>query len=136
MCNYADENGSKCIVSKTVRHFPQYFRGSADENNQWASRLWKSRESFLDSSGKVINKCHTVFEGFKRVYLEARSGRGRPITRWLRALHIDLRAEFDRLSKLGVRFNMRMLRHLAIVLINESTSVAYHNNMKDAKSGK
>ena len=29
MCNYADKNGSKCIASKTLRHFPQYFRGRA-----------------------------------------------------------------------------------------------------------
>ena len=47
-----------------------------------------------------------------------------------------MRAEFDRLRKLGVKFNKRTLRHFATVLINISTSDAYHNNMKDAKSGK
>ena len=49
---------------------------------------------------------------------------------------MDLRAEFDRLRKLGVKFNIRTLRHFAIVLINESTSDTYHDNMKDAKYGK
>ena len=142
MCNYADENGSKCIAPKTVRPFPQYFRGSADANNQRESRLWTSRESVLNSSRKVIKTGSTTSvtryskNGFKRVYLKARSGRGWPITPWVTALHMDLRAEFNRLGKLGMKFNMRTLRHLAIVLINESTSDAYHNNMKDAKSGK
>ena len=141
MCNYTDENGSKCIASKTVRHFPQYSRGSADANNQRASRQWKSRESFLHSSGKVIKTGGTTSvtryskNGSKRVYLKGLSGRGRPITPWVRALHMDLRAEFVRLRKLGVKFNMCTLRHLAIVLINDSISDAYHKNMKDAKSG-
>ena len=49
---------------------------------------------------------------------------------------MELSAEFEHLRTLGVKFNMRTLRHLAVVLIHESTSDAYRNNMKDAKSVK
>lgn len=42
----------------------------------------------------------------KRVNLKAREGRGVKRAAWVNALHFDLRSEFDRLRKLGVKLNL------------------------------
>lgn len=134
-------NGSKHISVRTVRNFPELFRSSHNANITRASRLWKQRSEYPDEGDRsnlrgetsVVSRQTKI--GLKRVNLKAREGRGRKRASWVKALHADLRDEFDRLRKLGVKFNHRTLRALAQQLLADSNSEAYSSNMVDPRSG-
>lgn len=138
----ADEEGESKIASKTVREFPQYFRGTPNANITRAVRLWKQRGDYTSVNGDVEFRGSTTavtrntMDGFKRVYLKARKGRGRKRQAWVEALHIDLRSEFDRLRKLGVKFNLNTLRSLALHVLSTSETMAYSRNMLDPLTDK
>lgn len=133
----AEEEGVAKIASKAVRHFPQHFRGSVNANLQRATRLWKSRNEFILSLGGSSNLAtpstisRNTKDGHKRVSLKAKAGRGKKRQPWVEALHYDLRAEFDRLRKLGVKFNLNTLRSLALEVLDKSESPLYSRNMLD-----
>lgn len=63
--------------------------------------------------------------------LKSRAERGRRRASWVETLYLDLRYEFDRLSKLCVKFNLTTVRHLALEVLNNSSSTAYNRNMFD-----
>ena len=66
--------------------------------------------------------------------MKARKGRGRKRAAWVIALHEDLRSEFDRLRKVGVKFNLTKIRHLALDLLRSNENEAYSRNMIDPRS--
>eukprot|EP00171_Calliarthron_tuberculosum_P001361 IDg1361t1 len=106
------------------------------------SRLWKTRQQIIadqrraGNQGIPLSLTRVTRAGFKRVYVKARSGRGRKRAAWVAALHDDLLVEFERLRKSGLKFNARVLRLLAVHMINVSNSDLYHTSMRDQKSGK
>ena len=74
--------------------------------------------------------------GFKRVYIKARSGRGRKRATWVSSLHDDLLQDFEELRKTGMKFNATLLPHLALHLIGQSRNDRYNKHMRDTESGK
>lgn len=140
MTQHVLENGETHIASKTVRHFPQYFRASENANLTRAKRLWTSRAEYTAHDGTCsthgVNTSITRVTsiGPKRVRLKAKPGRGRKRAQWVSALYEDLRDEFDRLRKLGVKFNMVTLKHLALDLLQNSSNDAYNANILDPRS--
>lgn len=120
MLETAQSDGSKHIASKAIRQFPSFFRSSINSNLTKASRLWKTRQEYTNDEGKVLLRGTTstitrvTLRGCKRVNVKDRSGRGRERTAWVSALHDALVSEFHRLRKLGVKFNCKTLRSLAI----------------------
>lgn len=128
MMQEADKNGDKFIASKAVRNFLLLFTKNTTANLTKASRLWKTRFEFFDSNNCVVTRGITSTvtrvsrDGLKRVYLKAKSGRGRKRPQ-------DLVTEFERLRKLGVNFNAKNLRSLAIHLLENSTSDNYNSVM-------
>lgn len=57
------------------------------------------------------------------------SGLGRKRKAWVEALHQDVRIEFDRLRKLGVKFNLRTIRALANFILDSGGNEAYSRNL-------
>ena len=54
----------------------------------------------------------------------------------MEALYQDVRSEFDRLRKLGVKFNLRTLRALANFILDSGGNEAYSRNLIDPLSGR
>lgn len=140
MRSLVDENGDKNLASKTVRQFPNFFKGSPNANLMRAKRLWADRDKYPrrapgePSPGPSTSLTRVSKVGLQRCRLKARSGRGRKRALWVEALHADLREEFDRLRKLGVKFNLTTLRYLALHILTNSSNDAYSMNMVDPRS--
>lgn len=140
MMTEAATNGERHIAAKSIRQFPQFFRSSLNANITRASRLWKARLQYVNDNGDFTLRGTTstvtriTKAGPKRVQLKARAGRGSKRAKWVDALHLDLREEFDRLRKLGVKFNLTTLRHLALDMLRASENEAYSFNMVDPRS--
>lgn len=64
--------------------------------------------------------------------LKASVGRGPKRTAWLKALHADLRPEFERLRRLGVKSNIFTFRTLTMEITCNSKSEA--NSMNEINS--
>lgn len=138
MINNASENGEKNICARAVKEFPSLFRSTPNANIKRAMRLWKGRDSFTFAStnkSNLLSITKNTRRGLKRVNLKAHKGRGRKRESWVEALHKDLREEFDRLRKLGVKFNHSTLRLLAMGLLKNSTNSEYASTMIDPRSG-
>ena len=54
--------------------------------------------------------------------------------KWVEGLHKDFREEFERLSKLGVKFNLRTLRLLALDVLRSGNGEEYSTNKLEPKS--
>lgn len=136
------EHGEARIASKAVRKFPEFFRAGSNANIVRATRLWKSRRDYEDENGSVVRRgastsiTRMTKEGPRRVRMKARIGRGRRRLSWVEALQCDLREEFDRLRKLGVKFNLNTLRSLALQVLRTSENNAYSSNMIDPRTEK
>lgn len=135
MVETVSREGEKHLSSKTVDAFPQYFRSSRNAALMKALRLWRNRAEFCNGEGDVnLRGTSSTFTrvaggGVKRVNMKALSGRGPKRVAWVNALHKDLVLEFDRLRRLGVKFNMKTLRALASSMIQNSESPKYSMNM-------
>lgn len=142
MCQETAQNGQEKIASKTIRQFPTLFRSNTKANLIRASRLWKNRDDFITAQGRVQKRGVTssitrvTSNGHRRVYTKARAGRGRKRAEWVQCMHEDLVSEFDRLRKLGVKFNLKVLRQLARSMVETSEKDAYFSEMKDPASGR
>lgn len=69
--------------------------------------------------------------GPKRVYMKPKYGLGRKHAKWVSVLYEYLLGQFDSPRKLGVRFNMVMIKHIAFDLFHNSTNGAYSANNLD-----
>ena len=67
--------------------------------------------------------------------MKARRERGRKRPQWVLSLYHDWRTEFDRLRKLGVKFNYRSLRALGQYLLDSGNSDEYHPSVLLAWKG-
>ena len=119
-----------------------FFRGNENANNAKACRLWKCREDIANYSCGRDNRGHPVSitrvtrAVFKRVYVKARAGRSLKPAGWVEVLHVALPEGLERLRKSGLEFNGNLLRHLAMHLVHESSTMTYHKNTRDTKSEK
>lgn len=140
MTTEASNNGENRLMSKTVRMFPQFFKGSQSANHMRARRLWNDRALLSQQVGTGDSKklqssiSRVTSVGRQRCRLKAQHGRGRKRTAWVLALHEDLRAEFDRLRRLGVKFSISTLQELALHILCNEGSDAYSRNMLDPRS--
>lgn len=134
----ADEHGEHKIASRTVTNFPQFFRGSVNANLTRASRLWKARANYSDENTRNESSVITrvTKNGPRMVRMKARAGRGRRRVEWVDALQNDVRSEFDRLRKLGVKFNISSLHSLTLRILSTSENPEYSANMIDPLSDK
>lgn len=90
-------------------------------------------------NGKTGNGLYSYVatnNGLKVHVAKSISGRGRRVTPWVSALHVESLEEFERLRKLGVKFNAGLFRELVLNIISESDSLLFGSTAKDPKSGK
>ena len=138
----SEQYGNKHIRSRAVAQFPHLFRGSSNANVAKASRLWKDRDNYLyttDSGRSTLRGFHATitrrFLGTRaRVDLKARKGRGRKRAPWVLALQRNWVEEFNRLRKLGVKFNYKNLQSLGKHLLENSSSDEYNSLMLDSRT--
>ena len=132
--------GIQCIASKVVNKFPVLFRGTCNANLVRASWLWRLRSDFTEANGEVLCGGKTMSvtcvscNEFKRVYVKARSARGRKRGPWVLALRRDLVDEFERLRKLGVKFNLQNWRALGVHIVEQSCKSSYSRNFVDPRT--
>lgn len=137
-----EEQGEKNIASKAVKNFPLLFRTSLNADIRRAVRLWADRNKYEGENGDVITVGSTscirrnTTNGMKQVRLKAGTGRGRKRAAWVEALHIELREEFDRLRRVGVKFNLNTLRLLAKSIHANVENPTYGPSHVDERSGK
>lgn len=119
------------IASRTVRKFPQHFRGNIKANLAKALGWFKERECILAvPDHEVARVSHRVFRrrlangkggvARKDIIVKAGSGRGWNQLPWSVSVQNTLITEFARLSRAVLKFNGVILRMLAKkILINE-----------------
>ena len=137
MVDATSTDGAKRNASRAIHRFPMQFRGNENANSGKETRLWAAREAFLSYS-RIVDNRGIPFSitpvkgvGFKRVFIMARTVRGRKRAAWVEALHIALQENFDRFQKTGLKFNANLLCHLALCLVRESSNADYQTNMID-----
>lgn len=84
------------------------------------SKVQNDGEEF--SCGKISSIIRMTKGDVKRIYLEARSGRGKKRATWVDEMFMSLRDEFERIRKLGVKFKLKSLQLLAKKILSENTS--------------
>lgn len=136
-----DPEGEHRIVSETVRAFCNYYKGPRIANHMRTRRLWKDRTSLFESektvSGQVgqTSVTRVTDVGRQRYQMKARPGRGRKRKTWVEAFREDLREEFDRLRRLGVKFSISTLLVLSMHVLRNGFRDAYSRNMIDPRTG-
>ena len=113
MLREIERRGSdKFIVLKSVRRFPEHFRGTEKTNLGVASRWYKDREAILSvPDDEVMSVSHRVKRkrgadvsasmARKDMLVKSEKGRGRKIAPWTVDVHKNRVAEFQRLTKTG-----------------------------------
>lgn len=116
------KGGIKGLFAQAVDEFPEIFRSKTrNANLTKATRWWKRRETLLRLPRGVRELSAKREQGRSRVNKKALKGRGRQRSEWVAWLYPQLLDEFDRLRKLGLKFDASMLRQLAIRLLKTST---------------
>jgi len=112
------------IASKAVDHFPLIFtQRTRTANRGKAGRCWRTRTVFLANIKLPKNKPKYVTSRNpkevikKQIGIKALSGRGRQRKEWTTIIHTAMLNEFDRLRKLGVKFNGSLLQEMALNLL-------------------
>lgn len=130
----------KKIPSQAVAHFPEYFRGNRNANLQRAMRYWNQRDSIISAykpngvRGNDLYHATPTLAGVHVRISKAAKGRGRKRAEWVSALYCDLKSEFERLCKLGVKFNMGLLKQLSLRLVSLDENDKCNNQTTDPKS--
>lgn len=115
------ENGLEKLMSRTFAQFPGTFRGGYHANFMRAKRWWFDREALLNADeDNRMSMNFSQVNVSRKVLLKAKKGRGRKTEQWVLWLHEELRSEFDRLRKAGVKFSPRLLKLLAKLIVKDS----------------
>ena len=141
MIHSADQIVQKGVCARAARQFPQYFRRTEKANLQRASCYWKSRCKILESYKPMRRSNMHAFEavtgeGVKRHNLKVLRVRGRLQSEWSKGLYSELREEFERLRKAGVRFSDKPVLQLARQIVLSNRSEYFNSETPDAHSGR
>lgn len=119
-------HGEKCLISRTVKAFPEHFCGNDKANLAKVSRWWKARDEILqddDEEDDAEMEHSLVLVGSRpQARLKARAGRGRKRAAWVNWLHTQLLEETDRLRKTGVKVSPKLLQEIAIHILRMSNA--------------
>ncbi|ETP28207.1 hypothetical protein F442_22508 [Phytophthora nicotianae P10297] len=133
MKEFEANNGDKGMFAKAVNKFPGIFNSATQAANlAKAIDWWKKREQILDAGRGSVAISARRRGGRRRVSAKVTAGRGRPRSAWVKWLYTMLLDEFDRLRKLGVKFDAALLLQLAKNILRNS-SEAFNTRSTDAK---
>ena len=119
-------HGEKCLISRTVKAFPEHFCGNDKANLAKVSRWWKARDEILQDEEEEedpdMEHSLVLVSNRPQVRLKARAGRGRKRAAWVNWLHTQLLEETDRLRKTGVKVSPKLLQEIACHILRMSNS--------------
>ncbi|KAG0607728.1 hypothetical protein M758_8G050100 [Ceratodon purpureus] len=119
-------HGEKCLISRTVKAFPEHFCGNDKANLAKVSRWWKARDEILqddeEDDDPEMEHSLVLVSNRPQVRLKARAGRGRKRAAWVNWLHTQLLEETDRLRKTGVKVSPKLLQEIACHILRMSNS--------------
>ncbi|ORY38863.1 hypothetical protein BCR33DRAFT_768996 [Rhizoclosmatium globosum] len=102
-----------CTGNQTVSNA---FCQSYGANHKKACHWFKDCEGTFDRGSLHVSSY--TDGGRVQVQRKARRGRGRKVSPWVSAIHLELKDEFERLRKAGVKFDLNLLRTLAMSLVS------------------
>ncbi|ORY50527.1 hypothetical protein BCR33DRAFT_846982 [Rhizoclosmatium globosum] len=108
--------GSATIPARAIKQFPNAFRQSYGANHKKACRWFNDCEGTFDRGSLHVSSY--TDGGRVQVQRKARRGCGRKVSPWVSAIHLELKDEFERLRKAGVKFDPNLLRTLAVSLVS------------------
>lgn len=136
-----ETKGERNISTKTVAKFWQFFRRTRNANLLRASWYWSQREELLSAykkNGSRNNGVYTVVatrDGICVRIAKTAKGRGRRATPWVKELYTELLEDFELYGKMGVKFNSRLFRHLALRVVRDTDSELVSPTATDTRSG-
>lgn len=120
--------GESAFISKAVKSFPGIFCANNKANLQKASNWWHRRVQILayeeeeSLPGDDADAILLAPSGpRKRVRVKAGAGRGPKRAPWVVWLHEQMLRECLRLQRFQVAISVRVLTHMAVELLTEST---------------
>lgn len=126
-------HGDEGMFAKAVDKFPTIFNSATRSANLAKSIYWwRKRNLILHSERGTVAVSARRRGGRRRVGLKVIGGRGRPRSAWVEWIYPLLLDEFDRLRKLGVKFDPALLLQLAKQLLRDSVE-PYNERSVDGK---
>lgn len=123
--------GESAFISKAVKSFPGIFCANNKANLQKASNWWHRRDQIMaydeEESPEVLpgDGADTIIMApsgpRKRLRVKAGAGRGPKRAPWVVWLHEQMLRECLRLQRFQVAISVRVLTHMAVELLTEST---------------
>ncbi|POM69660.1 Hypothetical protein PHPALM_14030 [Phytophthora palmivora] len=106
MVEHEKANRKKLMFARAVDEFPAIFN-SATRNANLSKALswWNKREKLLNPPRGAVELPSLRSNGRSRVNIKELAGRGHPRSKWVNWLYPRLVSEFDRPSKLGLKFD-------------------------------
>lgn len=123
MTEHEAVKGDKGMFAKAVDKFPGVFNSMTRAANlAKAVDWWKKRGRILEADRGAVVVSTRRRGGRRRVSSKVIAGRGRPRSAWVTWLYPLLLDEFDRLRKLGVKFEPALLQQLAKQILRDSSA--------------
>ncbi|KAE8966517.1 hypothetical protein PR001_g28382 [Phytophthora rubi] len=117
MLQFEKREGNKNMFARAVDEFPDVFNSATrNANLNKAIAWWKKRDQLAQPSRGSVGLSGLRDTGRKRVNRKALTGRGRRRSPWVNWIYPKLLSEFDRLRKLGLKFDSSLLRQVALRL--------------------
>lgn len=124
--------GESAFISKAVKSFPGIFCANNKANLQKASNWWHRRDQIMayDEEDSPVGLSGDGAEAAiimapsgprKRLRVKAGAGRGPKRAPWVVWLHEQMLRECLRLQRFQVAISVRVLTHMAVELLTEST---------------
>lgn len=113
-------NGNRGLNGRTIRAFPEHFRGKRQANMVRASRWWALRDTLLpiDPVPALSLEITRSTQGArKRILSKAAAGRGPRRSTWVQWLYPRLLQSFEIYKTSGVKFSPALLIELALSIL-------------------
>lgn len=133
MIGFCTANESKRIASKAVAQFPLVFSENSKAFIPNGSTLWSMWDKMMSLKELGVQSkqfCFSSTQSCKQGNLKALQGHGCKRAEWVKMLYNDLRFKFERLRKVGVKFDTSLLHiHALMMIMNVEKGSEYHESI-------
>lgn len=129
-------HGVAGLSRRTIRTFPEHFRGQKSANTMKAARWWQQHNQYLEepvNDGTQFSCSRSRLGKRKRLLIKVKPGRGHKRSEWVQWLYPRLLEAFEKFKKSGVKFSSKLLCELAlsVLLGPDSIFMAQSTDPKD-----
>jgi hypothetical protein len=140
MVQDASINSNPGLYVRTIRAFPEYFRGKKIANFVRATRWWVLRNEFCNenenaNSTAAFSCSRSRLRQQKQMLMKAAPGRGTKRLEWVMWLYLQLLNAFDLFRNTSVKFSSKLLIELALSVLLDPTPI-YTNQSRDPKDNR